>query len=93
VQGIYDLAVPRMVFGRVVLVGDAAFVVRPHTTASTAKAMADALRLGQILGSGTQDVSASLAVWERDRLSAGQQLIDLGVSLGTRSQFGPVRRV
>jgi 2-polyprenyl-6-methoxyphenol hydroxylase-like FAD-dependent oxidoreductase len=43
VQTIHDLAVPRMVFGRVRLTGDAAFVPRPHRAASTAKAAANAL--------------------------------------------------
>jgi 2-polyprenyl-6-methoxyphenol hydroxylase-like FAD-dependent oxidoreductase len=45
VQTIHDLAVPRMAFGRVCLTGDAAFVPRPHTAASTAKAAANALGL------------------------------------------------
>ena len=42
VQTIHDLAVPKMAFGRVCLTGDAAFVPRPHTAASTAKAAANA---------------------------------------------------
>jgi 2-polyprenyl-6-methoxyphenol hydroxylase-like FAD-dependent oxidoreductase len=29
-QPIYDLEVPKMNFGRIALLGDAAFVVRPH---------------------------------------------------------------
>ena len=33
-QPIVDLAVPRMVFDRALLLGDAAFVPRPHTAAS-----------------------------------------------------------
>jgi 2,6-dihydroxypyridine 3-monooxygenase len=43
---ILDLAVPRLVQGRVLLVGDGAFIPRPHTAASTAKAGANALALG-----------------------------------------------
>jgi len=45
VQTIHDLAVPQMAFGRVCLTGGAAFVPRPHTAASTAKAAANALAL------------------------------------------------
>jgi len=36
-QPIYDLHVPRMAFGRVALIGDAAFVARPHVGAGVAK--------------------------------------------------------
>jgi hypothetical protein len=49
VQTIHDLAVPKMAFGRVCLTGDAAFVPRPHTAASTAKAAADAVTLAENL--------------------------------------------
>ena len=38
VQTIVDVIVPQTVFGRVMLLGDAAFVVRPHTAGATAKA-------------------------------------------------------
>ena len=41
-QPIYDLDSPRMVFGRVALAGDAAFVARPHAGAGTTKAALDA---------------------------------------------------
>src|ERR1022692_1757017 len=44
-QPIRDLAVPQMVFGRAVLVGEAAFVVRLHTAAAAAKAAADGMIL------------------------------------------------
>ena len=48
-QVIYDVEVPRMAFGRVCLIGDAAFVVRPHAAAGTAKAAADAWALAEAL--------------------------------------------
>jgi 2-polyprenyl-6-methoxyphenol hydroxylase-like FAD-dependent oxidoreductase len=48
-QPIIDLAVARMVQGRVLLLGDAALIPRPHTAASTAKAGANALALGRAL--------------------------------------------
>ena len=50
VQPIYDLSVPRMVFGRVCLLGDAAFVPRPHTAASTSKAVTNAITLAEAIG-------------------------------------------
>ena len=46
-QPIYDLEVPRMAFGRVAILGDAAFVARPHVGAGVAKAAEDALTLAQ----------------------------------------------
>jgi len=37
-QAIFDLESPRMIFGRVALLGDAAFVARPHAVAGVTKA-------------------------------------------------------
>src|SRR6266581_3594629 len=51
-QPVRDLAVPQMVFGRTVLVGEAAFVLRPHTAAAAAKAAADGMALGKVLHDG-----------------------------------------
>ena len=47
VQVVYDIEVPRMAFGRTCLLGDAAFAVRPHAAAGTAKAAADGWALAQ----------------------------------------------
>jgi len=88
VQGIYDLGIPQMAFGRVALVGDAAFIVRPHTAASTAKAAADAMRLGKALTTRPVNLRPSLVAWERRQMAMGQNLVELGTSLGNRSQFG-----
>ena len=44
-QPIYDLETPRMAFGRVAIIGDAAFVARPHVGAGVSKACDDALAL------------------------------------------------
>ena len=45
---VYDLASPRMVFGRVVLLGDAAFVARPHVGTGVTKAVLDARALAEL---------------------------------------------
>ena len=45
VQAEVDIEVPRMAFGRICLIGDAAFALRPHIAAGTAKA-ADRARRG-----------------------------------------------
>jgi 2-polyprenyl-6-methoxyphenol hydroxylase-like FAD-dependent oxidoreductase len=87
VQAIQDLRVPQMVFGKVILLGDAAFVPRPHTAGSTAKAAANALALATTLAStphtGAQ-LDGALARWERTQLQLGMRMTDLGVSLGDR---------
>ncbi len=88
VQPILDLAVPRMVFGRVALLGDAASIPRPHTAASTSKAAANALALGQAVTSHPGDLDGALREWEHGQLALGRQLGRQGKQLGDRSQFG-----
>jgi 2-polyprenyl-6-methoxyphenol hydroxylase-like FAD-dependent oxidoreductase len=83
----HDLAVPRMAFGRVYLTGDAAFVPRPHTAASTAKAAANALALADDLMATGGDVVAALRRWEPDQMELGERLRDYSQRLGNRSQF------
>ncbi len=87
VQTIHDLAVPKMVFGRVCLAGDAAFVPRPHTAAGSAKAAANALALADCLASAKGHVVEALRQWEPDQLIYGEQLKVYGQRLGNRSQF------
>ena len=84
VQAIMDLGVPKMVFGRVILLGDAAFVPRPHTAGSTAKAAANALALGAALRAAPRDIDAALMAWEDDQLVAGQHMSDWGVRTGDK---------
>src|SRR5690606_30471686 len=48
-QPIYDLTVPRMMAECVALIGDAAFVARPHVGAGVTKAAEDALALADSL--------------------------------------------
>ena len=45
-QPIYDLESPHMAFGRVAILGDAAFVARPHVAAGVSKAADDAAAPG-----------------------------------------------
>jgi 2-polyprenyl-6-methoxyphenol hydroxylase-like FAD-dependent oxidoreductase len=85
IQTIVDLAVPRMAFGRVALVGDAAFVPRPHTAASTSKAAGNALSLADAFVHHA-DVADALRAWEGGELGVGQYLRSQGQALGSRSQ-------
>src|SRR5262245_17876928 len=85
-QVIYDIEVPRMAFGRVCLVGDAAFAVRPHAAAGTAKAAADAWALAEAL-ERSGDVPSALDRWEPGQLALGAQLLERTRQIGRRSQF------
>ncbi len=85
-QVVYDIEVPRMAFGRVCLIGDAAFVVRPHAAAGTAKAAADAWALAGALEHNA-DVPSALAQWEPGQLALGRQLMERTRRIGRRSQF------
>jgi len=85
-QVVYDIEVPRMAFGRVCLIGDAAFVARPHAAAGTAKAAADAWALAGALDR-QHNVPTALAQWEPGQLALGRQLLDRTRRIGRRSQF------
>jgi 2,6-dihydroxypyridine 3-monooxygenase len=85
-QVIYDIEVQRMVFGRVCLIGDAAFVARPHAAAGTAKAAADAWALAGAVSHHGKNVVAALADWEPGQLALGRQLLERTRRIGLRSQ-------
>jgi 2-polyprenyl-6-methoxyphenol hydroxylase-like FAD-dependent oxidoreductase len=88
-QPILDLAVPRMRKGRIAIVGDAAFIPRPHTAASTSKAAANARALGEALAANQLNIDAALQEWEPPQLDFGRRLEIQGRTLGDRSQFLP----
>jgi 2,6-dihydroxypyridine 3-monooxygenase len=87
VQAIFDLEVPRMAFGRVILIGDAAFSARPHVAAGTAKAAADAWALWDVLRKSPEDLQAALRAWERAQLELGRRVVARSRAMGRRSQF------
>jgi 2,6-dihydroxypyridine 3-monooxygenase len=86
IQAILDIEVPRMAIGRVCLVGDAAFAVRPHAAAATAKAAADGWALGEALEKSGGDVLTALVAWEPAQLALGSRLLDRTRRMGERSQ-------
>ena len=86
VQVIYDIAVPQMVFRNVLLMGDAAFAVRPHAAAGTAKAAEDAWSLADALSSNS-DLGSALASWEQRQMKLGSDLLERARRVGDRSQF------
>ena len=87
VQVIHDIDVQRMAFGRIALIGDAAFAVRPHAAAGTAKACADGWALRDALRDADGDPVAALARWEPGQLALGRQVLERTRDMGERSQF------
>jgi len=87
VQVVCDIDVPRMAAGRVCLIGDAAFAVRPHAAAGTAKAADDGWALAEELTAADGDVPRALRAWERRQLAVGRSLLARTREIGDSSQF------
>ncbi len=83
-QPIYDLETPRMAFGRVAIIGDAAFVARPHVGAGVSKACEDVSALADAVAS--DDVEPALMKFEAQRLSVGRRIIERARHLGAYLQ-------
>src|ERR1700730_6208491 len=81
-QPIYDLVSPKMVFGRAVLAGDAAFVARPHAGAGTTKAALDAACLADSIRDAGDDLDAGLKHYERVQMPFGRALVEVNRAEG-----------
>jgi 2-polyprenyl-6-methoxyphenol hydroxylase-like FAD-dependent oxidoreductase len=81
-QPIYDLESPRMAFSRVALIGDAAFVARPHVGGGVAKAAQDAMALADALAA-EDDVPSALGRFEAERTAMGRRIVDQARRLGS----------
>jgi len=84
-QPIYDLASPQMAFGRVAILGDAAFVARPHVAAGVSKAADDAAALVEGLRA-EHDVAAGLRRYAAARLDENHRIIERARHLGAYLQ-------
>ncbi len=84
-QPIYDLESPELVFGRVVLMGDAAFVARPHVGMGVTKAGGDAVALADALRA-TDDLGSALRQYEAARAGFGAIVIARARHLGAYMQ-------
>jgi 2-polyprenyl-6-methoxyphenol hydroxylase-like FAD-dependent oxidoreductase len=89
-QPIYDLASPQLAFGRVALLGDAAFVARPHVGAGVTKAALDALALAEAIADAGDDLDAALLRYDREQRRLGDWMVargrQMGASIRTRPQ-------
>lgn len=84
-QPIYDLTVDRMARGRVALVGDAAFVGRPHCGMGVTKAAQDAAVLAEVLDQ-TADIPAALDRFDALRCAVNTQVVNHARALGAYMQ-------
>ena len=79
---IFDLQSPQVVFGRVALMGDAAFVARPHVGTGVTKAALDAQSLAEALAASHGDLAAGLKRYDSDRRRFGNWLVARGRRIG-----------
>jgi len=91
-QPVFDLPPSRMVADRVMLLGDAAGTVRPHTASGTSKALGDAATLARALH-GWQPPAGlphqRLGSWEAHRLAHLESVARSGMRLAAQSLLGP----
>lgn len=80
-QPIYDLRPDTIVQDRVALLGDAAFVARPHVGAGVLKAACDAMSLVDAL-KGVQSIEGALRRYQSERVPDCHRLVDKARYLG-----------
>lgn len=84
-QPIFDLESSKLAFGRIALLGDAAFVARPHCGMGVTKAAGDAVTLIKALRE-TEDVVVALKAYELPRVEFGRFVVGRGRDLGAYMQ-------
>jgi len=81
IQPIYDQTIPTYVGARLLLIGDASTLTRPHTGSGATKALQDAIALEQACRAhATWD--AALAAYDAARCQAGNDVVELGRRIG-----------
>jgi len=81
-QPIVDLELPRLVFGRAVIIGDAAFTARPHVAMGVPKGAGDALALMKAIELGGSEPLSALKRFEEERLRIDSAIVARGRYLG-----------
>ncbi len=87
IQAIMDVAAPAMAVGRVAMIGDAAFAVRPHAAAGTAKAAENAWTLAEAIAAAGADLPGALQKWSAHQTALGMSLLERTRHHGDGSQF------
>lgn len=81
-HAIFDVESPTMVLGRIALLGDAAFMARPHVGMGVTKAALDAECLAAALEETRGDVRAALARYDAERRVFGERIVARARKLG-----------
>lgn len=81
-QPIFDLESPRIAFGRIALLGDAAFVARPQVASGVMKAAIDAETLAHEMQLAGNDVITALERYNAQRQPYGAWLVARGQHIG-----------
>ena len=81
-HAIFDLESPRLTFGRVALLGDAAFVARPHVIAGVTKAALDAQGLADAVDGADDNLDAALVSYDSARRAFGNEIVAYARKLG-----------
>ena len=82
-QAIYDCSSSKIAFGCVALMGDAAFVARPHVGMGVTKAAEDAMALTDVIGVHGATPQA-LQAFEQKRLAPARAAVSRARALGNR---------
>lgn len=81
IQAIFDYESPRMIRRSIALIGDAAFVARPHTAMGVSKAAGDVMSLVASLAAEA-DIAKAMQRYEADRIFVGREIVAYGRQLG-----------
>lgn len=84
-QPIFDLETEQMVSDRVALLGDAAYVARPHSGMGVTKAAYDAIELTRAL-STQSSLQAALGIYQAQRSQFGNAIVRQARNMGTSLQ-------
>jgi 2-polyprenyl-6-methoxyphenol hydroxylase-like FAD-dependent oxidoreductase len=84
-QAIYDVRSEEIVFGRIALMGDAAFVGRPHVGMGVTKAADEAIVIAKYIAE-LGATPAALKAYRDERLKLGQQVVARAQYLGRYMQ-------
>ena len=80
-QPIYDEVIDRYAGRRLLLIGDAGSLARPHTASGATKALQDAIALER-LTQKLEDWEDVLPAYDAERVALSNRLVDLGRSIG-----------
>lgn len=88
-QAVFDLESPQVVFGRIALLGDAAFVTPAATCGRATKAALDAQSLVDALAASPGDLDRGLAFYHCEQQEFGGRLVARGRLLGAHLEAQP----